>query len=115
MAAGTRCLLAGGSWRRRNRAELPHQRHDIDDSPGLGDSAIEEARDEDLIVGDGFAGWWDAHEFTPVGPGDHVPADDPVALGDDVFELNVEVGAGPMERGKHQLERRPPGYPRRQR
>jgi ketosteroid isomerase-like protein len=38
-----------------NHAELSHLREDVDDSPGLGDSAVCEADNEDLVVGDGFA------------------------------------------------------------
>jgi len=46
-----------------NRAELIHLREDVDHPPRLGDSAVREAEDEDLVVGDGFAGWWAAHVF----------------------------------------------------
>jgi len=44
--------------------------------PGLSDSAAREAEDEDLAVGDGFAGWRQAHVFAAVGSGNHIPADD---------------------------------------
>jgi hypothetical protein len=38
-----------------DHSELFHIREDVDDSPGLGDSAVGEAEDEDLVVGDGLA------------------------------------------------------------
>src|SRR5215831_10171461 len=59
-----------------NHAELFHLREDVDDAPGLGDSPVGEADDEDLVVGDGFDGWREAHVFTLVGPGNRVPGDD---------------------------------------
>src|ERR1700716_1617653 len=87
----------------RNRAELPHLRQDVDDAPGLCDSAVEEAEDEDLVVRDGFAGWWDAHVFTAVGPSNGIPDDDLVTLRDQVLDRNVKVGVSPMEPRKHLL------------
>jgi hypothetical protein len=42
-------------------------RQHIDDSPDLGDSAVDEAENEGLVVGDGFTGWWDARVFAAVG------------------------------------------------
>jgi hypothetical protein len=41
-----------------NHAELFHLGEDVDDSPGLRDAAVDETEDEDLVVGDGGAGWW---------------------------------------------------------
>jgi hypothetical protein len=38
-----------------DHSELFHIREDVDDSPGLGDSAVGEAEDEDFVVGDGLA------------------------------------------------------------
>jgi hypothetical protein len=35
-----------------NHAELFHLREDVGDSPGLRDSAVDEAEDEDLVVRD---------------------------------------------------------------
>src|SRR5262249_44728996 len=67
--------LATGPARSRNQAELSHLRQGVDESPGLRDAAVDEAEDEDFVVRDGFAGWWDAHGFALVGPGDQVPAD----------------------------------------
>src|SRR5215469_10227976 len=70
----------------RNHAELSHQREGVDDPPGLGDSAVDAAEDEDLVVCDGFAGWWKAHEFALVGPSNRVPADDLVPLRDQILD-----------------------------
>jgi hypothetical protein len=38
-----------------DHSELFHIRENVDDSPGLGDSAVGEAEDEDFVVGDGLA------------------------------------------------------------
>src|SRR5215467_8908959 len=40
-----------------NHAELFHLREDVDNPPDLGDPAVDEPHNEDLGVGDGFAGW----------------------------------------------------------
>src|SRR2546430_7986625 len=42
-------------------AELPHLREDVDDAPGLSDSAVDDPENEDFVIGDGFTGWWETH------------------------------------------------------
>src|SRR5262249_4321068 len=75
-----------------NTAELVSLRRDVDDAPGLGDSPVGEADDEDLVVGDGFARWRKAHVFTLVGPGNRVPGDDLVPFRDQILGRKVQVG-----------------------
>lgn len=53
-----RCPFDDSAQLGRNHAELSHLRDDVDDPPGLSDSTVGEPEDEDLVVGDGFAGWW---------------------------------------------------------
>src|SRR5215211_8625058 len=86
-----------------NQAELVHLREDVDDPPGLGDPPVDEPDDEDLVVGDGFAGWWEAHVLALVGPGDRVAADDLVALFDQILDRDVKVGERPYEPPEHLL------------
>src|SRR6266540_2817131 len=103
------CSLGG------NHAELFHLREDVDDPPDLSDSAVDEAADEDLVVGDGFAGWREAHVFTLVGPGNRVPADDLVPLFDQILDRNVKVGERAKEHRPHLLERLRPSRASRHR
>src|SRR5262245_23180042 len=63
------------------------------------------AEDEDLVVRDGSAGWWDAHVLALVCPGDRVAADDLVPLLDEILDGDVKVGVGPVESGEHLLDR----------
>jgi hypothetical protein len=49
---------ADGALLGLNHAELFHLREDVDHPPGLSDSAVDEAENEDLVVRDGFAGRW---------------------------------------------------------
>jgi helix-turn-helix protein/integrase-like protein len=92
-----------------DQAELFQLREDVDDSPGLGDSAVDEPEDDDLVVGDGLAGWRKAHVFTLVGPGKGVPADDLSVFFDHVLDRDVQVRVDPVKRGEQFLEDVRPG------
>ena len=98
-----------------NHAELLHLREDVDHPPGLSDSAAREAEDEDLVVGDGLAGWPVAHVVTLVGPSNRVAADDLVPLRDQILDRDMEVGENPKESGEHLLQHLRPGRVDRQR
>ena len=96
ICAGSETTLGGASLG-RNHAELSHLREDVDDPRGLSDPPVDEPDDEDLVVRDGFAGWWDAHVLAPVGSGNHVPADEVVPLCDQILDRDVQVGVAPKE------------------
>src|ERR1700743_1384553 len=88
-----------------NHAELPQLCVDVDDSPDLGDLAVGEAEDEDLVVGDGLAGRRDAPVLALVSTGDRVPDDDLVVFRDQVFVRDVQVGERAKEHRPHLPER----------
>src|SRR5262249_40397341 len=91
-------------WRLRgNCAELSHLGEGVDDPPGLDDAAASEAGDEDLMVGDRFAGWCYAHVFALVGAGNRVATDDLVALRDQILDADVKVGVSAQEHREHLL------------
>src|SRR5919199_4734473 len=73
--------LARPEWRRVVASVRRRRR-----PPDLSDPAAGEADDEDLVVPDGFAGWWEVPVLALVGPGNRVPADDLVPLRDHVLD-----------------------------
>ena len=82
-------------------AQLSQLREDVDDPPGLGDSAVHESTDDNLVIRDGLAGWWQAHVLALVGPSDRIAGDDFVSLRDQILDRNMKVGEGPMEPAEH--------------
>jgi hypothetical protein len=86
-----------------NRAQLLHLRQDVDNTPGLCDSTVDEAEDKDLVIGDGFAGWWDAHVLAEVRPSNQVPADNLVPFRDHIVDRDMKVGERAKERREHVL------------
>src|SRR5262249_17472223 len=77
------------AWLGGNQAELFHLGEDVDDSPDLDDSAVDEAADEDLVVGYGLAGWRQAHVFTLVSASNGLPGDDLVPLFDHILDRDL--------------------------
>ncbi len=80
--------------RRKRRADLAQQRHLVGHEPGLGDLAVSQAEDADLVDVDGLAGRRNAEQVAFVGAGDLEQEPDHVALGDDLHRLIDPVREG---------------------
>jgi hypothetical protein len=74
------------------RAELAQLGQDVDHRPALGDAAVGEPHDHDLVVPDGSPRRRQAEVLAQMRARDRVAAGHPVAVDDQVLDLDVQVG-----------------------